>query len=232
VWAPFADALAGDFTVYLWDMPGYGRSSKHDSHAVDFGVQADAFAALLQHWDVRRPHVVAHDIGGVVSLRAHLALGAAYASLMLVDVVAIPPAGSPRRLSVLPVRPRAPRRARRTPGLHPRGDRPRLHRRREPSRAAPGRPRRAGGAVFYRQIAQYDERFLEEIERRLGEIEIPVSVLWGNDDTWIPVAVGERLAALLGTTLEPIEGAGHLIHYDAPVPLMSRLRAWLAERGE
>jgi len=28
-------------------MPGYGASSKHAEHAVDFGVQAEAFAALL-----------------------------------------------------------------------------------------------------------------------------------------------------------------------------------------
>ena len=27
VWQPFATALASDFTVYLWDMPGYGLSS-------------------------------------------------------------------------------------------------------------------------------------------------------------------------------------------------------------
>src|SRR3569833_4305240 len=84
LWRPFADALSTDFTVYLWDMPGYGRSSKHAEHPVDFGVQAQAFAALLAHWDLDRPHVVAHDFGGAVSLRTHLVLGAAYASLMLV----------------------------------------------------------------------------------------------------------------------------------------------------
>ena len=39
--------------------------------------------------------MVAHDLGGLVSLRAHLVEGATYASLFLVDVVAIPPSGSP-----------------------------------------------------------------------------------------------------------------------------------------
>ena len=39
--------------------------------------------------------MIAHDFGGAVSLRAHLVCGADYASLMLVDVVAIPPSGSP-----------------------------------------------------------------------------------------------------------------------------------------
>ena len=27
VWAPYAEALADRFTVHLWDLPGYGRSS-------------------------------------------------------------------------------------------------------------------------------------------------------------------------------------------------------------
>lgn len=94
VWSRYADALTSDFTVYLWDMPGYGESSKHPEHAVDFGAQAQALAALLEHWGLERPRVVAHDFGGAVSLLAALAEGAAYESLMLVDVVAIPPSGS------------------------------------------------------------------------------------------------------------------------------------------
>jgi pimeloyl-ACP methyl ester carboxylesterase len=76
-------------------MPGYGESSKHPDQAVDFGAQAKAFAALLEHWELDRPQVVAHDFGGAVSLRATLAEEVAYASLLLVDVVAIPPSGSP-----------------------------------------------------------------------------------------------------------------------------------------
>ena len=95
VWHPFAQALSGDHRVHIWDMPGYGRSSKNPRHPVDFDSQAQALAALLDHWELDRPHVVAHDFGGAVSLRAHLVHGHAYASLLLVDVVAIPPSGSP-----------------------------------------------------------------------------------------------------------------------------------------
>ena len=95
VWRPIVDALSDRYTVYLWDMPGYGRSSKQPDHPVDFGVQAEVLDALIRHWEIARPHVIAHDFGGAVSLRAHLVCGADIASLMLVDVVAIPPSGSP-----------------------------------------------------------------------------------------------------------------------------------------
>jgi pimeloyl-ACP methyl ester carboxylesterase len=233
VWRPFAAELSRDFTVHLWDMPGYGASSKHAEHPVDFGSQADALAALLGHWGLEAPHVVAHDFGGAVSLRAHLDGGVPYASLLLVDVVAIPPSGSPffkfvqQHPDVLGRLPDYIHRAIvRTyiQGATARGLRDdELDALVEPWTGEAGQP------AFYRQIAHYDERFLVENEQRLGAIDIPVRVLWGTSDEWIPPAVGERLAGLIpGATLEPIEGAGHLVQYDAPIALMDRLRVWLA----
>ena len=220
LWRPFADALSRDFTVYLWDMPGYGRSSKHPDHGVDFGTQAEAFAALLRHWDLSRPHVIAHDIGGAVSLRTHLAGGADYATLMLVDVVAIPPAGSPffqfvqaHRAIVRAYIQNASHR-----GL---GDEV-LDLLIEPWTGAEGQP------AFYRQIADFDERFLQENQARLGDIGIPVRIVWGADDPWIPAERAGQLHRLIpGATLELVPGAGHLIHYDAPAALMDQVRSWL-----
>jgi pimeloyl-ACP methyl ester carboxylesterase len=79
--------------VYLWDMPGYGESSKHPEHRVSLDVQGELFADLLTEWDLESPHIVAHDYGGVVALRAHLLHGRSYACLALVDVVALAPWG-------------------------------------------------------------------------------------------------------------------------------------------
>ncbi|WP_368839260.1 alpha/beta fold hydrolase [Kocuria sabuli] len=95
LWAPFAEALAKDHTVYSWDMPGYGASSMDPTHDVDLVVQGEALLALLDHWALQNPHVIAHDYGGAVSLCAHLLHGAPFASLCLVDAVALRPWGSP-----------------------------------------------------------------------------------------------------------------------------------------
>lgn len=232
LWRPFAEALSRDFTVHLWDMPGYGLSSKHAEHPVDFGAQAEAFAALLGHWGLERPHVIAHDFGGAVSLRTHLTLGVPYASLMLVDVVAIPPSGSPffkfvqdnpEVLDGLPAYihesiVRAYIRGASHRGL------------RDEDLDALARPWTDGDGqpAFYRQIAQYDERFLEENERRLKSIDVPVRIVWGRQDTWIPTTTAERLRGLIpGADLNLVDGAGHLMHYDAPVALMNEIRTWL-----
>jgi pimeloyl-ACP methyl ester carboxylesterase len=232
VWQPFAETLARDFTVHLWDMPGYGRSSKHAEHPVHFGVHAEALAALLGHWGLERPHVVAHDLGGAVSLRAHLVLGVAYGSLMLVDVVAIGPSGSPffrfvqdnpDVLGDLPGYIHEAIVRTYIQGASHRGLRDEdLDTLVEPWTGGEGQP------AFYRQIADYDESRLAEIEQRLGRIEIPVRVLWGAEDAWIPLPIGERVASLIpGAALSVIGGAGHLMQYDAPVALADEIRSWL-----
>jgi pimeloyl-ACP methyl ester carboxylesterase len=232
LWQPFAEALSSDFTVYLWDMPGYGRSSKHAEHPVDFGAQADAFAALLTHWGLDRPHVIAHDFGGAVSLRTHLTLGVDYASLMLVDVVAIPPSGSPfftfvqdhpDVLAQLPAYIHTAIVRAYIQGASHRGLRDDdLDALVHPWTGEEGQP------AFYRQIAHYDERFLEENEEQLGRVSIPVRILWGSRDAWIPTAIARRLQSLIpAAELSLIDAAGHLVHHDAPVLLMNEIRAWL-----
>ncbi|MCP2336040.1 alpha/beta fold hydrolase [Actinomadura rupiterrae] len=231
-WRPFADALSSDYTVHLWDMPGYGRSSKHAGQSTDFGTQAETFAALLGHWGLDRPHVVAHDFGGAVSLRTHLVGGVPYASLMLVDVVAIPPSGSPffrfvqehpDLLAELPAYIHEAIVRAYIEGASHRGIRPDdLDKLVEPWTGPEGQP------AFYRQIADYNETFLQENERNLGQIDIPVRILWGTDDTWIPPQMAERLRSLIpGATLTLIDNAGHLVHNDSPIPLTNELRTWL-----
>jgi pimeloyl-ACP methyl ester carboxylesterase len=235
IWRPFAAALSADHAVYLWDMPGYGASSKDADHAVDFGVQGELLAALLAEWGLDRPDVVAHDFGGAVSLRAHLMHGARYRSLMLVDVVAVPPTGSPffrfvqehpGLMAALPAYVHeAIVRAYIGNASH-RGVR-------DDDLAALVAPWTAGDgqAAFYRQIEQTDERYLRDIEERLPGMDIPVRIVWGEEDTWIAPETGRRLCELIpGATLELVACAGHLVHYDAPVALADALRTWLTAR--
>ncbi len=235
LWREVAERLATTRTAYLWDMPGYGRSSKDPSHPVDLGVQGELFADLLNHWGLERPHVVAHDFGGAVSLRALLLHGASYASLALVDVVALRPWGSPffRLVHEHPdVFTRLP------PAIH-RGVvesyiRGASHRgltdERLETLVAPWTDE-AGQPAFYAQIAQADERFTDEVEPLLGGIDVPVRVVWGTEDTWIPVDRATRLAsAIPGATLRLVEEAGHLIQYDATDALVGVLETWLTSQ--
>lgn len=234
LWQPFADALQREFTVYLWDMPGYGQSSKLPEQAVDLGTQSALFRDLLDHWGLDAPHVVAHDVGGTVALRAHLLHGAPYATLALVDVVALGPWGSEFfRLvadhpSVFEAQPPAVHRGALEAyisGASHRG----LTKDQMQALTAPW-VTDEGQAAFYRQIAAADERFTDEVESQYRTLSIPVKVIWGLEDAWIPVDRARLLADIItGAELELIADAGHLVHHDAPVHLATALHRWLAK---
>lgn len=239
LWAPFARALAAEFTVHVWDMPGFGRSSKEPEHAVDLATQGELFAGLLAQWglDARRagaqaPHVLAHDVGGAVALRAHLVHQVPVSSLCLVDVVALRPWGSPffrlvaEHADVLERLPPAVHRG--AVEAYVRGASHRGLRDDDLATLVEPWLGDEGRAAFYRQVAQADERHTAELEPLLGQVGAPTHVVWGEEDTWIPVDRAHRLrSAIPGATLALVPGAGHLVHLDAPVELATELHRWL-----
>lgn len=236
VWRGVARALAERHRVFVWDMPGYGASEKRAGQDVSLAAQGRLFGELLAEWGLTgagaEPAVVAHDFGGCVALRAHLLHGARYRRLALVDVVALAPWGSPAyRLlgshhevfEQLP--PEVHRglvreyiRSGSAPGLDPR----------VLERIVDGWCGPEEQPAFYRQIAQNDQRFTDEIEGRYGEIRLPVLVCWGADDAWIPAERGRELASRIpGARFRLIEGAGHLVQEDAPAELAVALSGFL-----
>ncbi|MGY1455634.1 alpha/beta fold hydrolase [Streptomyces sp. SS8] len=237
VWRETALALAArHHRVFVWDIPGYGASEKFSGQDVSLAAQGEVFGGLLEHWGLSRPSVIAHDFGGCVSLRAHLLHGAGYRRLALVDPVALAPWGSPFFRLVgentevfeqlpLPLH-RALVREYIASASH-RGLRPGV----ADALLAPWSDE-SGRAAFYRQIAQADQRFTDEIQGLYPRITVPVTVCWGEQDTWIPVAKAHELASLVpGARLRLIPGAGHLVPLDAPALLLAELLGFLATDG-
>jgi pimeloyl-ACP methyl ester carboxylesterase len=68
------------------------------------------------------------------------------------------------------------------------------------------------------------------MQDRYSRIGIPVTVVWGEDDTWVPVERGRELAARIpGAHLQVIPGAGHLVHEDRPAELTATLLEFLLD---
>jgi len=235
LWQAHAEALSEQFTVHLWDMPGYGRSSKDPDHRVSLDVQAELLSDLLSYWGLNAPHVVAHDYGGAVALRAHLLHGSAFASLALIDVVALAPWGSdffrlvrdnaevfgalPDTIHAAVVR-----------GYIGTASQTGLSAAQLDALALPWLDA-AGQAAFYRQIAEADQRYTDDIQPLYPTLELPVLVVWGTDDAWIPVDRAVRLAGLIpGAQLRLIDDAGHLIQFDQPAQLAVTLHDWLIRK--
>ncbi|APU14985.1 putative hydrolase or acyltransferase of alpha/beta superfamily [Actinoalloteichus sp. GBA129-24] len=234
VWHDVATGLARRHTVYLWDMPGYGRSEMRAGQDVSFVAQQEVFTDLLREWGLIEPAVVAHDVGGTVALRAALLSGVRYARLALVDAVSVRPWGSDFfRL----VRENAEVFGQLPGSLHEA-----LVRRYLVSAAHRVLPAdllaelarpwlgAVGQDAFYRQIAQADERFTQEMEDRYPELDLPVLVAWGAEDAWLPVDRAHTLAGVIpNARLEMIAQAGHLVQFDAPGALTALLDEFLAD---
>lgn len=236
IWRAIARALAEDHRVFVWDMPGYGLSEKRAGQDLSLGGLARVFVELLAHWELAAPAVVAHDSGGAIALGAHLLDGVAYRRLALVDAVSLGPWGSAFFDVVgehAEVFARLPERLHKAliseyvdtasgPGLRPE-TRDALV---EPWLGAEGQ------AAFYRQLAQRraDPGYIEQMQGRYAEIDIPVLAVWGGDDTWVPADRGRELAERIPhAQLRIVPGAGHLVQEDRPAELTASLVRFLSD---
>ncbi|MFJ3958481.1 alpha/beta fold hydrolase [Arthrobacter sp. NPDC090010] len=237
IWWTAAHDLSQDFRVFLWDMPGYGASEKSARVSVDLASQGRRLAQLVHGWGLVRPHLVAHDVGGAVALRAHLMHGIDYADLFLWDVVTLDPWGSPFfRL----VSDNTEVFAQLPPALHAAllkeyiaGSSRGLLSARDIDVLARPWLDGAGQAAFYRQIAALETADTRPIVARLGEVRCRTRIGWGSADPWIPCAQAYELQARLPGPAEVVElaGIGHLAPVECPSGVITAIRTWLAAPG-
>ena len=214
-WYRLIPQLANSYRVYWYDMPGYGKSAKQSGQRTSLDIQGKVFGEMLEHWRLDRPIVIAHDFGGATTLRAHLLHGYDFSFYVLMNVVAMRPWGSEffdhvgRNVDAFIGLP------------------PHIHKAVvtayiqgaivsdiddmvSDTLAEPWLTEEGQGS-FYRQFAQADERFTAEVEPKFGEIRCPVTIVWGEDDPWIPIERGKALHKLVsGSSFEILNGVGHL----------------------
>lgn len=231
VWHRIAPYLSTQREVFYFDLLGYGKSEMQDGD-VSLGIQNEVFAALLDHWKIDQPDVVAHDFGGTTALRAHILNGREYRSLTLIDPVAIGPSGSP---FVQQAKPHEKVFAELPAYIHQAilrayiaGAVYRTLSENEMSLYLAPWLGAVGQSAFYRQIAQMSDRYTDEIENRFGEIRCPVNILWGEKDQWIPCDRGHSLAKRIpGASLQMIPYASHLVQEDAPEAIVAAVLNFL-----
>jgi len=231
VWRRIAPHLAGR-QVFYFDLLGYGRSEMRAGQDVSLAVQNKVLTALLDHWNLTFPEVVAHDFGGCTALRTCLLDGREFESLTLIDPVALSPWGSP---FVRHVREHEAAFAGLPEYIHEAivpayiaGAAFRPLSENDMQRYVDPWLGTEGQAAFYRQIAQMDQRYTDEIESRLGELRCPVLILWGERDNWIPPERGRELASRIpGAILRYVPEAGHLVQEDAPEAIVAALLGFL-----
>ncbi|WP_320039906.1 alpha/beta hydrolase [uncultured Desulfobacter sp.] len=223
--------LSKDFCVYYYDLLGYGQSDKSPGD-VSLGIQNQVLEQLLKHWGLKNPTIIGHDFGGTTVLRAHLINGCNFNKIVLIDPVAISPWGSPffqhvkiheAAFSGVPdyIHEAIVRAYVKTAAFKPIDART-LDMIVSPWIQADGK------AAFYRQIAQANSSYTDEVQPLYPQITTPVLILWGSEDTWIPMEKGNALHEMIPNSLfHVICDAGHLVIEEKPNQLIEKIRPFI-----
>jgi pimeloyl-ACP methyl ester carboxylesterase len=234
LWRNVANELAGRFTVFVCDLLGYGSSEKREGQDVSISAQTRVLAELLALWELEEPCIAGHDFGAAITLRLILLEGRRFRRVALCDAVAIAPWITPfsrhvrRHLEAFQTVPEHIHRQMIAAHLRTAIARDLSDEELEPYLSPWLGP--VGQAAYYRQVAQFDEGYTGEIEPRYGEIHTPTLVLWGEQDAWLPLEFGRRLAEEIpGARLETVPNAGHFLPEDQPRAVVQALTGFFSE---
>ena len=232
LWRSVAPLFSPWMRVIAPDLLGCGDSDKPADADLGIVAQAGYVRELLEGRGIGSLAVVGHGLGGGVAQL--LALGGGVRAMVLLDSVAFD--GWPAEVTREAQR-QAPESDAalaetllRTSFDLGMGHRARLT---EDALAEYLRPYTGeeGSAACFRFLRSMDGRGLAGREAELERLEMPVLILWGEDDPFLPVGLAERLSdALPASTLALLPGCSHFLPEDAPEtisPLMFEyLRSW------
>lgn len=244
-WRHVMEPLAASgWHVVALDLPGFGLAEKGWGQAYDHQSQAAFVLSVMDQLNISDAVIAGHSMGGnVVSWVAALAPERIRA-LALIDAAIVPPTATPSSaastvLSLPPLR-RATRILIRSAFTEATFGELLGSAFAVKSAATPETIR---GYAAASQLDEWDLALLGIIRdaganalpesiavivERAGT-PIPTLILWGSEDSWVPITAGEVLhEALPAATYVVLPGLGHVPFEEAPAAFTTALQEWLA----
>ncbi len=226
LWRQLVPLLSPWFRVVAPDLPGHGDSGAFAEAGLSLGGRVDAVAELLERLEIERVAAAGHGAGAAVAMR--LAVARPVEGLVLVDAFAFEAWPRPFAGDVGPGTGRAQVEAL----MRRLFDRGMSHRERlsEAELDEYLRPFRGedGAAAFVRAASAEGEPELRDAEASMARAEIPVFVLWGEDDAFVSSGLAERLGdAIDRASVALLPGCGHFLLEDAPETVAPLIFQWL-----
>jgi abhydrolase domain-containing protein 6 len=217
-WARVARPLRERHRLLIPDLPGHGRSAPAKG---PLGI-ADIFAGLEALLDAEVPSssgervtLVGNSMGGWLAMLYADRHPDRVSRVVLVNGAALRGDGSEARVNLLP-RNRDEARAAMLAVTSPKTPL-------APEFVLDDLVRRAPTSPLARLMASPVEGWL--LDGRLGEIQAPVTLLWGEDDKILPPAYAERVASQLPSSrVALIPACGHVPQRECPDRLLPLLR--------
>ncbi len=208
-WIRNLPALAGSYTVYLVDLPGFGAMSR----APDQLMLSEMAAWLLQWMDavhLERIRLIGHSMGGAIAVQCAAQRPGAITQLVLAAPAAIP-VGHPTLLSYVPPLVEAVKAM--TPSFLP---------------ILAYDALRAGPRTLLRMSR---DLLTHDLRDELRQITAPTLLIWGRRDSLVPPSLGHMMRQELAhAELHILDRAGHVLMYDRPETFNKTVLAFFAGR--
>lgn len=227
LWQPNITALATGRRVIAVDLPGHGLSDKPPAaYSVTFFTEA--LGSFLDALGLERVALVGHSLGGHICLQLALEQPERVARLVLVDA-----GGLGREIDTGFLQPMLAGLSREATQTLLQGlfhdpafvTRPMV----DATFEVLSQPGAWEALVAAAGAASAGDAQTETLTDRLGELALPVFLVWGAQDTVIPVAHGRTAqAAIPGAELWVADEAGHCPQLEAAEAFNSRLTTFLA----
>jgi 2-hydroxy-6-oxonona-2,4-dienedioate hydrolase len=207
---PLARSLAADFSVFVPELPGYGRSEK-PRPPLGIGALATALAGYLDALELERPALVANSMGCQVVTELAVRLPERVGPLVLIGPTVDPEQRVARRQLFA--------------GFRDSG--------REPLGLLAVAAQDGAAMGLRAALTTARAALADRIEERLPLIEQPTLVLRGEKDAFVSAEWAERVSALLPRArLVSIPGEPHAVHYTRPDLVAALVRELLLEESE
>lgn len=228
--------LATSRRVLVPDLPGFGFSDKRDCFDRSIARQAEYIDAWMDELGIEKAAFVAHDIGGGVALRLATLFPHRVEQLCLLNTVSYD--SWPIELMLQAGHPAADRRL--SASMAGRLLRAALRQGFEESPdshiiaglLAPYRTE-VGKLSLIRNASALNTNLTTEITSLLPDLDMPVLLIWGQDDKFQLIKYGQRLAWDIPTSqLVPIAKARHFVMFDQPDQVNRYLSEFMAIRAK
>jgi len=236
-WEPWAEELGDTYRIITVDMPGHGLTGAVPGDDYSRAGMVRFLDEVVSRLDLTRFALGGNSMGGGVSLAYALDHPEKVSHLVLVSSGGFPPAGTRDapiafRMASTPVlrdiMPYMSSRSMVEEGLRNVIADDSLVTEEMVDRYAAMNRYQGNRAAMVQRFAGYGAG-QEYVHERLGEIGVPVLVLWGAQDFLIPVEIARKFdAGLSDSTLVIYEEAGHIAMEEVPEKSAGDVRAFLA----
>jgi pimeloyl-ACP methyl ester carboxylesterase len=213
-WQPFMAALADNFDVIVPDHPGFGRSQT-PPWLDTIGDLAHVYRAFIDALGLRDVTIAGHGLGGWIACELALRNPRDVRALVLVDSAGLPLVQD--GIDTFMCSPDELRRASYADERHapPLDDAARSH--------------LAKDMLMTARMAWQPRFYDPQLAKWLHRVELPALIVWGAEDRIFPPAQAQAFAAAIaGSRVVVVPGAGHLPHIEAPQAFADAVNGFLA----